>query len=206
MEVLDEGPGIEAGEEQAVFERFHRGVPGTGSGGDGLGLPIARELVEQWGGAVDGHQPQGGRSSGSDRLVGVCNRVRWSRREGAVERASWLRWTLLALLGLAVAAGISVAASHLVSQRIGLASEPLSAGKELAPPQPERSNGRHRGPDSRDAGPATATTTTTIAPPGTTAPSATPAPPVTTAPVPRAPRRRQHLQTSQQEQLQGGDD
>ena len=58
---------------------------------------------------------------------------------------SWLRWTLLALLGLAVAAGISVAASHLVSQRIGLASEPLSAGKELAPPQPERSNGRHRG-------------------------------------------------------------
>ena len=50
---------------------------------------------------------------------------------------SWLAWTLLALLGLAVAAGISVAASHLVSQRIGSASEPLSAGKELAPPQPE---------------------------------------------------------------------
>ena len=52
----------------------------------------------------------------------------------------WFRWTLLALLGLAVAAAISVAASHLVSQRIGLASEPLSAGKELAPPPRERSN------------------------------------------------------------------
>ena len=119
---------------------------------------------------------------------------------------SWLRWTLLALLGLAVAAGISVAASHLVSQRIGLASEPLSAGKELAPPQPERSNGRHRGPDSRDTSPATTTTTTTIAPPGTTAPSATTAPPVTTAPAPPPPSTSPPASSDHTAEHQGGDD
>ena len=47
------GPGIEPGEESAIFERFHRGRAGRqGVEGTGLGLPIARELVEQWGGAV----------------------------------------------------------------------------------------------------------------------------------------------------------
>jgi hypothetical protein len=103
----------------------------------------------------------------------------------------WLRWTLLALLGLAVAAAISVAASHLVSQRIGLASEPLSAGKELAPPPRERSNDGHRHP-SESRGPNDATTSTTapstppLAPPTTTyAPTTTTAP--APAPVPAPP-------------------
>ena len=53
-----------------------------------------------------------------------------------------IRWILLALLGLAVAAGVSVAASQLVSQRIGLAAEPVSAGKELAPPKHDSRSGR----------------------------------------------------------------
>ena len=53
IEVLDRGPGLESGEEEAVFERFHRGRAGRqGVTGTGLGLPIARELVEQWGGSV----------------------------------------------------------------------------------------------------------------------------------------------------------
>jgi signal transduction histidine kinase len=53
IEILDEGPGIEPGEEEAVFERFHRGRAGRqGVKGTGLGLAIARELVEQWGGSV----------------------------------------------------------------------------------------------------------------------------------------------------------
>jgi len=62
VDVLDEGAGLAAGEEEAVFDRFHRGSAGrTGPGGTGLGLPIARELARRWGGDVtlanrlDGH-------------------------------------------------------------------------------------------------------------------------------------------------------
>ena len=42
-------------------------------------------------------------------------------------------WFALALVGLLVAAGASLAASRLASQDIGLASEPLTAGDSLAP-------------------------------------------------------------------------
>ena len=76
-----------------------------------------------------------------------------------------IRWILLALLGLAVAAGVSVAASQLVSQRIGLAAEPVSAGKELAPPKHESGNAPQGGGDAsgrpRPAGPRSPVTTTT---------------------------------------------
>jgi len=51
--VLDEGPGLSPGEEEAVFERFSRGSAGRrGTKGTGLGLAIARELTRQWGGDV----------------------------------------------------------------------------------------------------------------------------------------------------------
>jgi signal transduction histidine kinase len=51
--VLDQGPGLAAGEEEAVFERFSRGSAGrSGAAGTGLGLAIARELTRQWGGEV----------------------------------------------------------------------------------------------------------------------------------------------------------
>jgi signal transduction histidine kinase len=53
IEVLDRGPGLAAGEEEAVFERFSRGSAGQrGPSGTGLGLAIARELTRQWGGDV----------------------------------------------------------------------------------------------------------------------------------------------------------
>src|SRR5207342_1899130 len=53
VEILDRGPGLEPGEEVAVFERFRRGSAGRREpGGTGLGLPIARELTRQWGGEV----------------------------------------------------------------------------------------------------------------------------------------------------------
>lgn len=48
IEVLDRGPGVEPGEEEAVFERFHRGTAGRGRPGTGLGLAIARELAGEW--------------------------------------------------------------------------------------------------------------------------------------------------------------
>jgi hypothetical protein len=77
-----------------------------------------------------------------------------------------IRWIVLALLGLAVAAGVSVAASQLVSQRIGLAAEPPSAGRELAPPQHESASGSRAG--NGDATHPTATSTSTTTVPGTT--------------------------------------
>jgi hypothetical protein len=75
-----------------------------------------------------------------------------------------VRWTGLALLGIVIAAAVSVAASRLASQQIGLASEPISAGDALAPahqkpsPKPARSHGskghgkpKHRNPPSSAA-------------------------------------------------------
>ncbi len=41
---------------------------------------------------------------------------------------------VLAVLGIAVAAAITWGTSQLVRQRIGLASEPLTAGRRLLPP------------------------------------------------------------------------
>ena len=53
VEVHDRGPGIGPDEVDAVFERFHRGSAGrSGPAGNGLGLPIARELAREWGGDV----------------------------------------------------------------------------------------------------------------------------------------------------------
>lgn len=53
IEVLDEGPGLAEGEEELVFERFHRGRAGRAAGpGTGLGLAIARELAREWDGDV----------------------------------------------------------------------------------------------------------------------------------------------------------
>jgi hypothetical protein len=94
---------------------------------------------------------------------------------------SALRWILLALLGLLVAAGISLAASNLVSQRIGLAAEPLSAGKALAPPVSRDHAKRHNESDK----PATKRQNPTSTAPSTTVPATTtaPAPAPSTAPT-----------------------
>lgn len=52
LAVADEGPGIDASEQDAVFTAFHR-VPGTsGAPGIGLGLTIVRQIVERHGGTV----------------------------------------------------------------------------------------------------------------------------------------------------------
>ena len=100
-------------------------------------------------------------------------------------RLTAIRWIALALAGLVVAAGVSLAASQLVSERIGLAAEPVSAGKELAPAEQGQGRDTHGGGDGENTGGSTSTTQTTTAPtvPTTTSPSATP-PPATTSPPP----------------------
>jgi signal transduction histidine kinase len=52
LEVVDEGPGIAPGERGRVFERFYRADPARSGGGAGLGLAIARWIVELHGGAI----------------------------------------------------------------------------------------------------------------------------------------------------------
>ena len=48
LAVLDEGPGLAAGEETRVFERFARGSAGGASSGTGLGLAIVQTLARRW--------------------------------------------------------------------------------------------------------------------------------------------------------------
>ena len=74
-----------------------------------------------------------------------------------------LRWPLLALMGLLIAAAIAILATQMVSQKIGISSEPLSAGKALAP----RPSAAKKPPVAR---------TTTITSAVTTTPAPAPAP------------------------------
>jgi two-component system, OmpR family, sensor kinase len=62
LAVLDDGPGIAPGEEEAVFDRFSRGKAGkSGPSGTGLGLAIVQTLAERWGGsAALRSRPHGG--------------------------------------------------------------------------------------------------------------------------------------------------
>ncbi len=50
LSIADDGPGIPAGELDAIFQRFHSAVPAHG--GSGLGLAIARSIVEMHGGRI----------------------------------------------------------------------------------------------------------------------------------------------------------
>jgi two-component system phosphate regulon sensor histidine kinase PhoR len=50
--VADTGPGIPAGEEARIFERFYKVDAARRRGGTGLGLSIARHLVEAQGGRI----------------------------------------------------------------------------------------------------------------------------------------------------------
>ena len=52
LAVLDEGPGLEPGEEDRVFERFARGSGGRQSAGTGLGLAMVATLARRLGGSA----------------------------------------------------------------------------------------------------------------------------------------------------------
>jgi signal transduction histidine kinase len=63
IEVEDDGPGIPPGELERAFEPFHRGEPSRNreTGGVGLGLPIARNIMRAHGGdVVLANRPMGG--------------------------------------------------------------------------------------------------------------------------------------------------
>ena len=50
--VADDGPGIRAGQEEAIFEKFTRGARESALSGVGLGLAICKAIVEAHGGTI----------------------------------------------------------------------------------------------------------------------------------------------------------
>ena len=92
------------------------------------------------------------------------------------------KWIGLALLGLAIAAAVAIAASHLTSQQIGLASESITAGDKLAPAVRSTDAGKRSAHRSHTG--TTPAPTTPASPPATVTPSTTVPPPVTTVPPP----------------------
>ncbi|MFL5292728.1 MAG: PAS domain S-box protein [Myxococcales bacterium] len=60
VEVADRGPGIAAEDAARVFGRFERAAPARHYGGLGLGLYIARQVVEAHGGTIEVRETPGG--------------------------------------------------------------------------------------------------------------------------------------------------
>ena len=69
IEVHDSGPGISSAELQNIFERFHRGDASRSreTGGYGLGLAIAKAMIEAYGGTIAAKS-----SEGNGTTFGVC--------------------------------------------------------------------------------------------------------------------------------------
>lgn len=60
IEVCDRGEGIDVGEAELVFDRFHRSVSARDRPGSGLGLAIVRDIAEAHGGTVFAAPRDGG--------------------------------------------------------------------------------------------------------------------------------------------------
>ncbi len=62
IEVIDTGPGIAPADRRRIFERFYRADPARsrGTGSSGLGLAIAKALVEVHGGTIEADDAPGG--------------------------------------------------------------------------------------------------------------------------------------------------
>ncbi|ALR75996.1 two-component system sensor histidine kinase KdpD [[Enterobacter] lignolyticus] len=63
LDVWDNGPGIPAGQEQSIFDKFARGHKESAIPGVGLGLAICQAIVDVHGGTLSAHnRPEGGAS------------------------------------------------------------------------------------------------------------------------------------------------
>jgi two-component system sensor histidine kinase MprB len=60
LTVFDRGPGVTPGEEERIFDRFHRTEAARSMPGSGLGLSIVRDVIVRAGGTVSARQRDGG--------------------------------------------------------------------------------------------------------------------------------------------------
>jgi two-component system sensor histidine kinase KdpD len=60
LTVADRGPGIPPGEEERIFDKFHRVPSASAAGGIGLGLAICRGIVAAHGGRIRAEPRPGG--------------------------------------------------------------------------------------------------------------------------------------------------
>jgi len=60
LEVRDAGPGLPAGSEARVFDRFYRADPARSGEGTGIGLSIVRAIAEAHGGTIRAASAEGG--------------------------------------------------------------------------------------------------------------------------------------------------
>ncbi|HEY0096635.1 MAG TPA: sensor histidine kinase, partial [Archangium sp.] len=58
--ITDKGPGIPEKDQARLFNRFERAAPMKHYGGLGLGLYVAREIVQAHGGSISMHSPPEG--------------------------------------------------------------------------------------------------------------------------------------------------
>jgi hypothetical protein len=89
--------------------------------------------------------------------------------------ASTLRWPLYALVGLLVALAIALLATRLVSERIGISSEPITAGESLSPKRDTAAlQAHHRHQSTAPPAAPTSTIGSGSAGPSSTSPSPSP--------------------------------
>lgn len=85
LRVHDHGPGLPAGEEEVIFEKFVQSSrTKTGAGGTGLGLAIAREIVRLHGGSLLAYNASSGGAVFELRLPACLNQPSKAR-----SRAEW---------------------------------------------------------------------------------------------------------------------